>query len=72
MPKTDVLAEYGELTADEIIARLEERYKDDEEALEDIARAKADIAYIKKQKKYDGQTPKQRALGLAGTLAYWN
>lgn len=63
---------YQSLTADEIISQLEKQYKEDEEALESIERAKTDIAYIKTQKDYDGQTPKQRALECAGTLDYWN
>ena len=64
--------ELEEMNADEIIERLEQEYKDDEDALEDIDRAKKNIAYIRKQKGYAEQTPKQHALELANTLIYWN
>ena len=60
------------LTADEIISLLENQYKDDPDAMEAIERAKGDIAYIKSQKDYKGQTPEQCALSLAGNLYYWN
>ena len=60
------------LTADEIISQLEEQYKDDEEAIESIERAKINIAYIRSQKDYKGQTPKECALELAGNLSYWH
>ncbi len=59
-------------TADEIISILEEQYKGDTDALEDIERAKKNIEYIKQQKEYKGQTPRQCALELAGTLEYWS
>lgn len=72
MPKNDVLSKFDGMTANEIISHLEEQYKDDPDALEDIERAKKNIAYIKSQKDYDGQTPKQCALSLAGELMYWN
>lgn len=64
--------ELEEMNADEIIERLEREYKDDEDALENIDSAKKNIAYIRKQKGYEGQTPKQHALELANTLIYWN
>lgn len=60
------------MTADEIISQLEKQYKDDADAIEDIERTKKNIAYIKKQKGYKGQTPKQCAIELAGNLAYWH
>lgn len=63
---------YLHMTADEIILSLENQYQDNEEALEDIARAKLNIDYIKSQKDYKGQTPEQCALELAGSLEYWN
>ena len=62
---------YRGMTADEIILQLEDQYKNDADALEDIARAKRNIAYIKRQQDYKGQTPKQCALELAGNLLYW-
>ena len=62
---------YRGMTADEIIMQLEDQYKHDADALEDIARAKQNIAYIKRQQDYKGQTPKQCALELAGNLSYW-
>lgn len=63
---------YCKMNADEIILSLEEKYKNDEEALEIICRGKNDIAYIRSQKNYDGQTPEQYALSLAYHLAYWH
>jgi hypothetical protein len=72
MSSDNLFRKYQGLTADEIISQLENQYKDDEEALESIERAKTDIAYIRAQKDYDGQTPKQKALECAGTLDYWN
>ncbi len=60
------------MTAEEIISRLAEEFKDDEEALESIERTKANIAYIESKKDYKGQTPKQCALELAGNLYYWH
>ena len=63
---------YNDMTADEIISQLKDQYKENAEALEDIERAKKNIDYIKKQKDYKGQTPKQCALELAGSLLYWN
>ena len=62
---------YESMTASEIISQLKEEYKENAEALEDIERAKKNIAYIKKQKDYKGQTPKQCALELAGNLLFW-
>lgn len=63
---------FDRMTADEIISRLENEYKDDAEAIESIERAKKNIAYIRSQKDYEGQTPKQCALELAGNLSYWH
>jgi hypothetical protein len=68
----DFEKQYENSTADEIIKQLENKYKDNADALEDIERAKSDIEYIRSQKNYQGQTPKQRALSLAGTLLYWD
>lgn len=60
-------------TVQEIIMQLNEKYKDDKEALEDIKRAEVDIKYIESQgHDYKGQTPKQRILTLEATLAMWN
>lgn len=65
-------AKYKNLTAQEIIDDLEKRYSDDADAMEEIARAKKNIAYIENQKNYKGQTPWQFAVSLAGNLEYWN
>ena len=72
MQKKDVLSECGGMTADEIILLLEKRYKDDPDAMEEIERTKKNIAYIESQKDYKGQTPKQCALSLAGSLLFWH
>ena len=72
MLKNDVLSKFDGMTADEIILHLENQYKDDTEALEAMERAKNNIAYIKSQKDYKGQTPKQCALECAGNLSYWH
>lgn len=72
MSQDDILKEFNGMTADGIISHLENQYKDDTEALEAIERAKKNIAYIKSQKDYKGQTPKQCALECAGSLLYWN
>ena len=72
MPKRVDLSRFDDMTANEIISQLEKDYKDDHDALEEIERAKKNIEYIKSQKDYKGQTPKQCALELAGNLAYWN
>lgn len=72
MSSDNLFRKYQGLTADEIISQLENQYKDNEEALESIERAKTDIAYIRAQKDYNGQTPEQKALECAGTLDYWN
>ena len=71
MPTDKITDKYKGLTVAEIIRQLEEEYKDDADAIEDIERAKKDIAYIESQKDYKGQTPEQRALWLAGHLEYW-
>lgn len=63
---------YQNMTADEIISQLEKEYENDSEALTVIERAKKNIEYIKKQKEYKGQTPKQCALSVAGELLYWH
>ena len=63
---------YQGMAADEIIESLESQYKDDTDAIEQIERTKQNIAYIRKQKNYKGQTPEQCALTLAGNLLQWN
>lgn len=65
-------SKYKDMTADEIIASLKDRYSDDAEALEEIARAEKNIAYIKHQTNYKGQTPWQCAVSLADNLDYWS
>ena len=51
-------------TADEIIAELERKYKDNPDALDEIERAKETIAYIKEKEKQGGYTG-QPSLGHA-------
>lgn len=65
-------SKYKDMSAAEIIASLKQRYSDDAEALEEIARAEKNIAYIKRRKNYEGQTPWQCAVSLADNLDYWN
>ena len=64
-------SKYRDMSADEIIADLKKRYSDDAKALEEIARAEKNIAYIKRRKNYSGQTPWQCAVSLADSLDYW-
>lgn len=64
--------EMGDMSATQIIERLEQDYKDDEDALEEIERAKKNIEYIESRKDYKGQSPWQCAVSLAGMLEYWN
>lgn len=64
--------EMGDMSATQIIERLEQDYKDDEDALEEIERAKKNIKYIESQKDFKGQSPWQCAVSLAGMLEYWN
>lgn len=67
----EALKEFSGMTADEIIKRLESEYAADSDALEEIERTKQNIAYIRTQTDYKGQTPRQCALSLAGNLLYW-
>ena len=64
--------EMGDMSAKQIIERLERDYKDDKDALEEIKRAKENIKYIENQKDYKGQSPWQCAVSLAGMLEYWS
>ena len=64
--------EMGDMSAKQIIERLEQDYKDDENALEEIERAKKNIKYIESQKDYKGQSPWQCAASLAGMLEFWD
>lgn len=66
------LKAFDGMTADEIIQRLESKYEADSDALEEIERTKQNIAYIRTQTDYKGQTPRQCAIALAGNLLYWN
>lgn len=63
--------EMGDMSAKQIIERLEQDYKDDKDALEEIKRAKQNIKYIESQKDYEGQSPWQHAVSLAGMLDLW-
>ena len=62
-------------TAWEIIKQLEKKYKEDDEAMEDIERLKEDIKYLEDMEKdpnYDGTTPLGLALDLELTLETWS
>lgn len=62
-------------TAWEVIKELEEKYKDDDEAMEYIERRKEDIKYLEEVEKdpsYDGNTPLESALDLEAGLEMWN
>ena len=57
------------------IEALEEKYKDDDDALEQIQMRKIDIAYIERkisEGDYQGQTPIQVVGCLEGHLLMWN
>ena len=65
----------SERTAAEIIKALKKKYKDDPEALDEIARREKDIAYIEKKEaagNYSGQPSLGMAEMLEADLAYWN
>lgn len=62
-------------TAWEVIRELEKKYKDDDEAMEDIERRKEDIKYLEDMEKnpsYEGTTPLESALDLEAALEMWN
>lgn len=62
-------------TAWEVIRELEKKYKDDDEAMEDIERRKEDIKYLENMEKnpsYAGTTPLESALDLEAALEMWN
>ena len=68
-------AEEEKRTAWEIIRELEKKYKEDDEAMEDIERLKEDIKYLEDMEKdpnYDGTTPLGLALDLEAVLETWN
>lgn len=68
-------AEEEKRTAWEIIRELEKKYKEDDEAMEDIERLKEDIKYLEDMEKdpnYDGTTPLESALDLESVLEMWN
>ena len=68
-------AEEEKRTAWEIIRELEKKYKEDDEAMEDIERLKEDIKYLEDMEKdpnYDGTTPLGLALDLEAALEMWN
>ena len=64
------------LSAEEMIEKLKNHYKDDVDALESIDRAKQNVEYIKKQMKnnpdYTGQTPEQHIIELSAMLELWH
>ena len=56
------------------IEKLEKKYQDDTEALEEIKRAKTDIEYIEKKENesdYTGQSSKGYLMGLEAFLHDW-
>lgn len=57
------------------IEALEEKYEDDDDALEQIESSKIDLAYLEQKAiegNYDGQTPLQYVMSLEGHLSMWN
>lgn len=65
----------SERTTKQIIKALKEKYKDDPEALDEIARREKDIAYIEKKEaagNYSGQPSLGMAKMLEADLEYWN
>ena len=57
------------------IEALEEKYKDDDDALKQIQMRKIDIAYIEREiskGNYQGQTPLQFVMSLEGHLSMWH
>lgn len=65
----------SEQTAKQIIEELKKKYKDDSNALDELARAEKDIEYIEKREKsgnYNGQTSIGYAKMIAADLEYWN
>ena len=65
----------SERTAAEIIKALKKKYKDDPEALDEIARREKDIEYIEKKEaagNYSGQPSLGMAKMLEADLEYWN
>lgn len=62
-------------TAWEVIRELEKKYKDDDEAMEDIELRKEDIKYLEDMEKdpsYGETTPLESALDLEAALEMWN
>ena len=59
----------NEKTEDEIIEKLLEKYRDDNEATETILRTKNDLEYVRTRN--SGQTPKQFIMSLIGHLEMW-
>lgn len=57
------------MTAEEMMEKLFEKYKDNEEAIEVLLRAQKDLEYIRKRN--EGQTPEQYVLVLSGFLEMW-
>lgn len=59
----------------ERIKALEEKYKDDTDALEQIERSKIGLAYLEQKAidgNYQGQTPLQYIMSLEEHLSMWN
>lgn len=59
----------NEKSEDEIIEKLLEKYRDDNEATETILRTKNDLEYVRTRN--SGQTPKQFIMSLIGHLEMW-
>ena len=59
----------NEKSEDEIIEKLLEKYRDDNEATETILRTKNNLEYVRTRN--SGQTPKQFIMNLIGHLEMW-
>ena len=62
---------YLNMTADEILTELKEKYANDEDAMEHINRTETDLEYMKTSQYKGSQTPHQRMLELVGFLKTW-
>lgn len=66
-----MIKKYVDMAESEILAELKAKYADNEEAIEAIARAEIDLAYLSSDR-YEGvKTPKQHLLELARFLEVW-
>ena len=61
--------QFKNMTEEEIFSYLLKKYKNNEDVLETIDRAKADVEYLRTKK--EGLTPKQYLTFLAANLEMW-